>query len=248
MASLKTSGMVRLNVGGHVFCTTIATLTREPSSMLAAMFSGRFPPVMDPFDCFFIDRDGTHFRHILNYLRDGVCCPPDDDIQMREEILAEARCAGVPSNVCECGCVCSCMCAHSRSRRVHSSRFYQLPGLVAELQGAPRATKREYLTIRYLPATTYDGWPIRIEGPLESFIIKELNGGSLPPERETPAVKNMYGAAATGWKLRGIFLTKIFNIIAKYGTVSASERSSERSIMRILDPPSLRINPNHQTP
>jgi hypothetical protein len=78
-------------------------------------------------------------------------------------------------------------------------RFYQLPGLVAELQGPPRSTKKEYVTIRYLPATTYDGWPIRIEGPLESIVIKELNGGEMPPERETPAVKNMYGQAATGW-------------------------------------------------
>ena len=41
--------------------------------MLGVMFSGRHD--LETMKCsdgsFFIDRDGTHFRHILNYLRDG---------------------------------------------------------------------------------------------------------------------------------------------------------------------------------
>ncbi|XP_070043778.1 FH protein interacting protein FIP2 isoform X2 [Nicotiana tabacum] len=38
----SSSSMVRLNIGGKKFCTTLDTLTqREPDSMLAAMFSGR---------------------------------------------------------------------------------------------------------------------------------------------------------------------------------------------------------------
>ena len=41
--------------------------------MLGVMFSGRHD--LETMQCkdgsFFIDRDGTHFRHILNYLRDG---------------------------------------------------------------------------------------------------------------------------------------------------------------------------------
>jgi len=78
-------------------------------------------------------------------------------------------------------------------------------------------SRQEYITVRYLPATTYDGWPIRIEGPIESHIIRELNGGQIPPEKETPEIKNMYGQPSTGWKVRGIFLTKIFNIIAAHG-------------------------------
>jgi len=36
------------------------------------MFSGRFPVVRDKSERIFIDRDGTHFRHILNFLRDGA--------------------------------------------------------------------------------------------------------------------------------------------------------------------------------
>ena len=37
--------------------------------MLAAMFSGKFETKPSEDGAFFIDRDGTHFRFILNYLR-----------------------------------------------------------------------------------------------------------------------------------------------------------------------------------
>lgn len=68
------SSMVRLNIGGKKFCTTIDTLTqREPDSMLAAMFSGRHTVSRDSDKGYiFLDRDGKHFRHVLNWLRDGV--------------------------------------------------------------------------------------------------------------------------------------------------------------------------------
>ena len=63
--------IVRLNVGGSIFCTTRATLCAE-ESMLSTMFSGRYPTGGGGGDeGVFIDRDGTHFRHILNYLRGG---------------------------------------------------------------------------------------------------------------------------------------------------------------------------------
>lgn len=41
--------------------------------MLAAMFSGRHTLCEDSeMGHVFVDRDGKHFRHILNWLRDGV--------------------------------------------------------------------------------------------------------------------------------------------------------------------------------
>jgi len=81
--------MVKLNVGGHLFSTSLATLTKDPGSMLHAMFSGRFDAKPSGDGSYFIDRDGTHFRHILNYLRTGQLIVPQDEI-IRVELLAEA--------------------------------------------------------------------------------------------------------------------------------------------------------------
>ena len=83
-----------LDVGGTCFSTSCSTLTKYPESMLGIMFSGRHD--IEAMKCsdgsFFIDRDGTHFRHILNYLRDGAkaihCFPKSHEIM--QEILHEA--------------------------------------------------------------------------------------------------------------------------------------------------------------
>jgi hypothetical protein len=45
-------GRVDLNVGGHRFQTSVQTLRRLPH--------------------IFVDRDGEHFGHVLEYMRDGV--------------------------------------------------------------------------------------------------------------------------------------------------------------------------------
>lgn len=65
-------GRIKLDVGGKIFTTSLSTLTKDPDSMLAAMFSGRHEIVKERDGCVFIDRDGTNFRFILNYLRDGM--------------------------------------------------------------------------------------------------------------------------------------------------------------------------------
>ena len=58
--------------------------------MLHAMFSGRFDTKPSEDGSYFIDRDGTHFRYILNYLRTGQLIVPEDEI-VRKELLAEAE-------------------------------------------------------------------------------------------------------------------------------------------------------------
>ena len=58
--------------------------------MLHAMFSGRFDTKPDEDGTYFIDRDGTHFRYILNYLRTGELVVPDDKT-IRHELLIEAK-------------------------------------------------------------------------------------------------------------------------------------------------------------
>jgi hypothetical protein len=92
---LSDNGIVQLNVGGIMYTTSLSTLTRIPGSFFESMFSGRHGiarsdasnmehaedrvPSSSP-EAYFIDRDGKHFRHILNYLRCGtvVSLPPDD--------------------------------------------------------------------------------------------------------------------------------------------------------------------------
>lgn len=62
---------IKLDIGGQQFTTSLLTLTKDSNSMLAAMFSGRHRLKVESDGSYFIDRDGTHFRYILNYLRDG---------------------------------------------------------------------------------------------------------------------------------------------------------------------------------
>jgi hypothetical protein len=62
---------VLLNVGGHRFETSRQTLVSVPDTYLASLFSGRFELASDAEGAYFIDRDGAHFRHVLNFLRDS---------------------------------------------------------------------------------------------------------------------------------------------------------------------------------
>ncbi|KAB2634491.1 FH protein interacting protein FIP2-like [Pyrus ussuriensis x Pyrus communis] len=91
MEDLIISSIVHLNIGGNKCCTTVGTLTRhEPSSMLLVMFGERHVVHQDPEKGYvFTDWDGTHFRHIVNWLRDGVL-PSFDDDSKYSELLREA--------------------------------------------------------------------------------------------------------------------------------------------------------------
>ena len=84
------SSTVKLNVGGHHFTTSVQTLRKDPNSMLAAMFSGKFDMKPSEDGTFFIDRDGTHFRFILNYLRNGELILPEGATLLKE-LEAEAQ-------------------------------------------------------------------------------------------------------------------------------------------------------------
>lgn len=77
---------VKLNVGGRKYETTLSTLTRYPTSMLGTMFSGRegIDVPTDEDGCVFIDRDGTHFGAILNFLRGGEMEFPEHESATRE--------------------------------------------------------------------------------------------------------------------------------------------------------------------
>ena len=81
---------IKLDVGGMLFKTSVNTLCAERGSVLAAMFSGSgFHVTLNDEGAYFIDRDGTHFRHILNYLRGCFDAGTVSD-GARRELLVEA--------------------------------------------------------------------------------------------------------------------------------------------------------------
>lgn len=80
---------IKLDVGGTIFSTSVSTLCKFENSMLAAMFSGRHQLVQSEDGSYFIDRDGTYFRYILNFLRGRISEP--NDLPSDRQILREIR-------------------------------------------------------------------------------------------------------------------------------------------------------------
>lgn len=88
----KFPSVVNLSVGGKKFATRLSTLRKYPDSMLAVMFSGRHEVDKDQDNNYFIDRDGTYFHYILNFLRNAEDLPPFGEA---EEVLTEAMYYGI---------------------------------------------------------------------------------------------------------------------------------------------------------
>nr|KAG5709351.1 hypothetical protein BaRGS_029200 [Batillaria attramentaria] len=89
-----TGSKVELNVGGVRFTTSISTLTKEEGSLLQTMFKGQHSIQPDADGSYFIDRDGTNFRHVLNFLRDGPASLqhlPGQDQRLLSELRVEAE-------------------------------------------------------------------------------------------------------------------------------------------------------------
>eukprot|EP01132_Coremiostelium_polycephalum_P008092 gene8092-9958_t len=80
-----------LNVGGKKYGTSRSTLTSIKNTYFHTMFSGTYElkPMEGTTNSYFIDRDGKHFRSILNLLRDGELILPDKEshkIELMKEI------------------------------------------------------------------------------------------------------------------------------------------------------------------
>ena len=73
--------IVKLNVGGTRFMTTYSTLAVHGKNALTAMLdnvnSGRVTSTVDESGYLFIDRCGTTFYGVLDYLRSGIIIPPN---------------------------------------------------------------------------------------------------------------------------------------------------------------------------
>lgn len=95
LKKLKIRDPINLNIGGIKYSTSINTLLKHQDSFFYKMFSGHFkikPNIgKDRDKSFFIDRDGTNFRYILNYLRDGYLIINDDNEILKKELLFEAQ-------------------------------------------------------------------------------------------------------------------------------------------------------------
>ncbi|TPX68913.1 hypothetical protein SpCBS45565_g02856 [Spizellomyces sp. 'palustris'] len=85
---------IKLSVGGIPFTTTRATLCADPGSLLAQLFGnsskGRIKCSMAD-GAYFIDRDGTQFRHILNWLRGVDTITQIEDKQSLRELQTEGE-------------------------------------------------------------------------------------------------------------------------------------------------------------
>jgi hypothetical protein len=86
---------IDLNIGGQHFTTTLTTLTRFPDTMIGAMFSGRHDLKKNHAGVFFIDRDGMHFRQILNFLRSPETYQLNMEANLKEELKGEANFYGL---------------------------------------------------------------------------------------------------------------------------------------------------------
>mmetsp|Transcript_12403 Transcript_12403/g.21034 ORF Transcript_12403/g.21034 Transcript_12403/m.21034 type:complete len:150 (-) Transcript_12403:675-1124(-) len=79
--------LIKLDVGGYRYKTTLATLQSRRGSMLERMFGGTelSPSLLDEDGFYFIDRNGRIFEYILDFLRGFQYPPstlPESDIEL----------------------------------------------------------------------------------------------------------------------------------------------------------------------
>jgi len=83
LETLEWDEVLRLNVGGYRFTTSLSTLQACPAGCLLNELVRR---PLDTDGYHLIDRDGRQFHHLLNFLRDGsaMFVPPVDPMANRE--------------------------------------------------------------------------------------------------------------------------------------------------------------------
>ncbi len=108
----KFKPVVKVNVGGTKFTTSLTTLCRFPDTMIGAMYSGRHELVQDDEGFHFIDRDGTHFRYILNFLRSPETFECDLTGAALKEFQNECEYYGLTELMFPCTLIPSFLCSN----------------------------------------------------------------------------------------------------------------------------------------
>jgi hypothetical protein len=80
-------GRVELNIGGYRFETSVQTLRRVPHTFFDAYFSGRYAQDVCADGSIFVDRDGEHFGHVLEYMCDGMVAVADPGVHPSLSLL-----------------------------------------------------------------------------------------------------------------------------------------------------------------
>lgn len=68
---MEQTNLVKLNIGGRIFCTTKSTLSSKGENFFTSLLSGRFSSQKDETGAYFIDRNGDYFAPLLDFLRTG---------------------------------------------------------------------------------------------------------------------------------------------------------------------------------
>jgi hypothetical protein len=71
ITSTVTTNKIRLDVGGRYFSVTLDMMLKYPNSFFGRLFSGRWEDQIGPDGAYFINRSGTLFHLIVDFLRDG---------------------------------------------------------------------------------------------------------------------------------------------------------------------------------
>eukprot|EP01084_Bolivina_argentea_P176007 304655_1 len=93
---IHNDGIITLNIGGTKYQTTITTLCSNSNCIFAAMFSGKYLLKASEDGSYFVDRNGEHFRYILDFLRTNQCIIPKSDYLLKH-LYAESEFYQLPS-------------------------------------------------------------------------------------------------------------------------------------------------------
>jgi hypothetical protein len=130
----KQEGRVELNIGGYRFETSVHTLRRVPHTFFDASFSGRYAQDVCDDGSIFVDRDGEHFGHVLEYMRDSVVSMAEPGAHPSVSLLRLLK--------REFGYYCIELCVEQAAEQEQPKAAYVMGGLGAE--GAKLASMVRY--------------------------------------------------------------------------------------------------------